>query len=262
MKSALFSTIALTLGSVLLSAPTAAVVLDQCTLSLATLVSDPGLNSCLPMEQLNLFMTSNITAQLVDQTAAKFCAAPTCPASSITLVQNTVKQNCVNSTDPGTASLVAGAASLYDPAKEGLCSKATNGTFCVTIMAENLISYLTKNPSPLGMKIVSDPVALKQYVNQMPKDLLCTPCNKAMINPLNNYVTKNAAKLGDEITKWSKVVQTEVGAKCGADFVNGAPPTQTPNPSGSNGQSMAALSAESSMVAAALSAFFATAALL
>jgi hypothetical protein len=68
--------------------------------------------------------------------------------------------------------------------------------------------------------------------------------------------------LGDEITKWSKVVQTEVGAKCGDDFVNGAPPSQTPNPTGSNGKSKAALSAESSMVAAALGAFLATAALL
>lgn len=259
MKSTLFaSTIALVLGSFLL--PTSAVVLDQCTLSLATLVSDAGLNACLPMAQFTSLTTQTITPKLVDETAAKFCSLPTCSAASLTLVQNTVKQNCVNNaTDPSTAALISGVANLYDPAKEGLCQKvsSTNGTYCVTVLSENAIAYLAKNPSPLGLGILSDAVALEAYLRQVPTDLLCTSCNKAIINPLINYVAKTQSTQNAEILKWTNVIKTQVSSKCGADFVNGAAP-----PSTGTSKSAGLSAVQSSLVATLLGALISSVVLL
>ncbi|KAF9116055.1 hypothetical protein BGX27_005084 [Mortierella sp. AM989] len=253
MKSTFFiSTVAVALGSFLLPSATNAIVIDPCTLSLAGLLSDPGLNSCLPMQQLSLLATDKITPTLVNNTLTTFCPMPVCPAASITLVQNTVKQNCVNSTDPSTSELVAGAATLYSPAKEGLCQTVSpsNGTFCATVLTESMTAYLAKNPSPLGLGIFANTVVLKQYVDAMPKELLCTPCNKAMINPLTNFISKNKSTLTPNVLKWAGVIETEVQAKCGADFTNGAPPT-SPQPQSADDKN-AGLSVHDSFVATAV----------
>ncbi|KAI1315499.1 hypothetical protein EDD11_000732 [Mortierella claussenii] len=254
MKSSFFSsTIAfLALGTASLSAFSEAIVLDQCTLSLATLLSDPGLNTCLPLQQLSQLLTeSTVTPQLVNSTATTFCSYPVCAPASIKLVENTVTQNCVNASDPDTADLVYGAASLYVPAKEGFCQRVSpsNGTFCVTVLTESLTAYLQQHPSPLGIKIFSNATVLKQYVDSMPNEILCTPCNKAIINPLDNYIAQNQNTLNAQILKWTKVIQTEVQLKCGADFINGATPSPAPSSTtagGSGGKNAAGLSAHES----------------
>ncbi|KAF9123795.1 hypothetical protein BGW39_008688 [Mortierella sp. 14UC] len=215
----------------LLFTPTdAALTLDQCSISLLGLVSDPGLNACLPMQQLSQLATSPIiTPKLVNDTATAFCSFPTCPDASVTLVRNTISQNCVNASDPTTAELVYGAASLYPPFREGLCQRIPNGngTFCVTELADTLTTYLAKHPSPLGAKILANSTALKQYVDGMPNEILCTPCNKAIINPIENYIAANKATLKPSVLQWATILQTEAQAKCGAGFTDGQKPTQT-----------------------------------
>ncbi|KAF9910426.1 hypothetical protein BX616_010874, partial [Lobosporangium transversale] len=239
MKSTFFSSAVavIALGSSLLPSSTEAAVIDQCKLSLATLLSDPGLNSCLPLQELSQLVTEPvITPALVNSTATTFCSYPVCPAASLTLVQNTVTQNCVNASDPTTADLVYSVASLYPPAKEGVCQRVSpqNGTFCATVLTETLTTYLKKNPSPKGF---TDPAVLKQYVDSMPSEILCTPCNKAMINPLVNYVAQNKNTLKPAALTWANVIQTEVQRKCGADFTNGAAPTPNDPSTSSNGKS-------------------------
>ncbi|KAF9583284.1 hypothetical protein BGW38_009828 [Lunasporangiospora selenospora] len=200
-----------------------------------------------------LFISSSASADLLDQctlvndSAAALCNSPVCASESITLVQNTIAQNCVNASDPTTRDLVYGAASLYPPFREGLCQQVpstpgqpANGTYCVAVMAESMAAYLAKNPTPLGIKIFTDSEALKAYVNSMPKELLCSDCNKAMINPLANYVRTNQSTLNAGVQKWARVIETEVETKCGRDFTNGLNPT---NPStGSQNQKSLAVS--------------------
>ncbi|KAG0208206.1 hypothetical protein BGX33_006386 [Mortierella sp. NVP41] len=226
---ALIATPFLLLSSSLLITPTSAVVLDQCSISLLGLVSDPGLNSCLPMQQLSSLLTTPITPKLVNDTATAFCAFPVCPDTSVALVRNTISQNCVNASDPSTAELVYGAASLYPPFREGLCQRVPggNGTFCVTELTDTLSAYLVKHPSPLGIKIFANSTVLKQYVDEMPKEILCTPCNKAIINPIDNYIDSNKATLKPTILQWADILQSEAQKKCGAEFTDGQKPTQT-----------------------------------
>ncbi|KAF9358778.1 hypothetical protein BGX26_000921 [Mortierella sp. AD094] len=232
MKSTFFiSTVAVVLGSFLLPSTTNAIVIDPCTLSLGGLLSDPGLNS----------------------------------SASITLVENTVKQSCVNTTDPSTSELVAGAASLYAPAKEGLCQhvSTTNGTFCATVLTQSMTVYLAQHPSPLGLGIFANSTVLQQYVNAMPQDLLCTPCNKAMINPLTNFIAENQNTLNANVLKWANVIESGVQAKCGADFTNGAAPNTTASPqTGSNAKSAGLLAHDSSVATVVMVVFLSAVALI
>ncbi|KAF9916341.1 hypothetical protein FBU30_001428, partial [Linnemannia zychae] len=218
-----------TTTSILIYSSHAAATLDQCSISLLGLVSDPGLNSCLPMQKLTQLVSATITPQLVNDTAATFCELPICPDSSVSLVRNTISQNCVNASDPATAELVYGAASLYPPFREGLCAKIPggNGTYCVAEAAETLSDYLAKHPSPLGIKIFANSTVLKQYVDEMPASILCTPCNKAIINPIDNYIAGNKDTLTPQIVQWANILQSEAQAKCGADFTDGKKPTPT-----------------------------------
>ncbi|KAG0276179.1 hypothetical protein BGZ96_003433 [Linnemannia gamsii] len=209
----------------------AQVTLDQCSISLLGLVGDPGLNACLPMQQLSLLVTTSpITPLLVNNTATSLCSLPVCPQSSITLVQNTVSQNCVNASDPATADLILSAASLYAPFRDGMCQRIPggNGTFCVTELAETMTAYLAKHPSPLGIKIFANSTVLKQYFDEMPQEILCTPCNKAIINPIENYITANKATLSPQVLQWATILQTEATNKCGAAFTDGQKATSTP----------------------------------
>lgn len=228
-----FSTSSLALLATSLITLTNAATLDQCSISLLGLVADPGLNACLPMQQLSSLVTAPlITPLLVNNTATALCSLPICPTASVTLVQNTVTQNCVNASDPATAELVLGAASLYPPFREGMCQRIPggNGTFCITELAETMTAYLAKHPSPLGIKIFANSTVLKQYVAEMPKELLCTPCNKAIINPIENYIAANQATLKPTILQWAGILKTEAANKCGADFTDGQKPTATTSP--------------------------------
>ncbi|KAF9116785.1 hypothetical protein BGX30_005839 [Mortierella sp. GBA39] len=228
-----FSTSSLALLATSLITLTNAATLDQCSISLLGLVSDPGLNTCLPMQQLSSLVSAPlITPLLVNNTATALCSLPICPTASVALVQSTVTQNCVNATDPSTAELVLGAASLYPPFREGMCQRIPggNGTFCITELAQTMSDYLTKHPSPLGIKIFANSTVLKQYVADMPTALLCTPCNKAIINPIQNYITTNQATLKPTILEWATILKTEAANKCGADFTNGLTPTATVAP--------------------------------
>jgi len=116
------------------------------------------------------------------------------------------------------------------------------------------MAYLALHPSPLGIEIFANATVLQQYVDGMPASLLCTPCNKAIINPLDSYIAQNKASLNAEVLKWANVIQTEVQAKCGADFTNGVTPTSN-NTNGSGGKSsgsmVAAFSTSSSIVTVA-----------
>ncbi|KAG0305193.1 hypothetical protein BGZ98_004489 [Dissophora globulifera] len=264
MKSTILtSALALVLGSFLV--PASAVTSDQCLLSLVPLLADPGLNSCLPMQQFTTLMTAAITPELVNTTVTSYCSYPACSQDTLTLVENTVTQNCANGTDPNLADIVHGAASLYPSAKEGICQRVspTNGTFCITVLVDSLTTYVAQNPSPLGSAIFSNETALEQYVANIPASLLCTSCTKSMINPLDNYIAQNQSSLKPIVVQWATIVQSAIQLKCGADFTNGAAPTASLNgETGSKGSNAGAASAKASLMTALLGTLFAGAMLL
>ncbi|KAF9553554.1 hypothetical protein BGW38_009378, partial [Lunasporangiospora selenospora] len=218
----------------------------------------PRVTECLPLSpMMELFnatfdSTSPATIQLANDTAASFCVMPICKPRTVSLLENTIRQNCLEGPEEAEGLEVLFAASaLYVPFKQGLCQQLDpprNGTFCVTVMVESMSAYLKENPfhvnsttssTPLPtqiranpstipssnatsssneatpsptkspskpkkhkggiMDLIWDKAALQAYVDKTPQAVVCTPCNKAMINPINNYVSIHQLELDPDI---------------------------------------------------------------
>ncbi|KAG0243876.1 hypothetical protein BGW41_001065 [Actinomortierella wolfii] len=214
----------------LFSSFTQALTLDQCTVSLAGLLSNADLNQCMPFSSLSRLLTEEVTPELVNSTATDFCVYPDCSQQAIALVQNTIVQNCLDGVDvpndTTTANIVYGVASLYPPLKQGICTRIpNNGTFCVTEFAKSLGDYIRANPSPLGIGIFLNGTVLFDYVSKIPKEVLCTDCTEAIVTPISNFVEKNMLSLRPEIVSWALTAKKATTDKCGATFLDGDIPS-------------------------------------
>ncbi|KAF9375928.1 hypothetical protein CPB97_011152, partial [Podila verticillata] len=209
------------------TSPSHAALLDQCGFSAAGLLADPAVASCIPIKPISDLITSNFTVALVNKTTGEFCSYPLCSKAAVGLIENTILQNCA--TDPeDKADFMAmfGAASLYVPFKQGLCNQVDpprNGTYCLTLLSGSLQAYMKKHPTPDGPLVFANTTVLVDYLNGLPESVLCTPCNKAMINPIDNYVAVNQLTLDPSVVTWSRTVQQQVQKKCGENFIDGRP---------------------------------------
>ncbi|KAG0214922.1 hypothetical protein BGX28_001128 [Mortierella sp. GBA30] len=165
---------------------------------------------------------------------------PFCNSATVSLMETTIDQNCVKSLDDRAGfHALYGFASLYIPFKQGICQRyepATNGTFCITIMTESLNDYAkkhkNKNKKASGWEIFWNTTELGKYVDGMPKSMLCTPCNKAMINPMNKFVSVHQLTLDPEVVAWVRSLQEDIQKHCGPQFVDaiGPPPDDVATP--------------------------------
>ncbi|KAF9968314.1 hypothetical protein BGZ70_004955 [Mortierella alpina] len=213
-----------------LPAAEAAGWLDQCGFAYAGLFTDHRVSSCMPFEALNKLFgdDSNVTSQLVNDTATLFCTMPFCSASAVALIDKTLSQNCAESPDDiESLQWLYRFASLYVPFKQGICQRfepATNGTFCITIFAEAMNTYADQHPDRLDWKIFENSTEMDRYVDQMPSSMLCTPCNKLMISPMIQFVIVQQLALPTDNVAWVRGVQSGIEKRCGAGFVDGIGP--------------------------------------
>ncbi|KAI8600761.1 hypothetical protein EDD21DRAFT_376288 [Dissophora ornata] len=221
----------------------AAPLLDQCAVSVAALFTDPRVNACIPINPLvQLANGTDITPKLVNDTSTTFCAMPFCNAATVALMENTMNQNCANSTEDTDANYwLYGVASLYVPFKQGMCQRVqtppgNNGTFCITVLTDSINSYVKKHPNKQGWGILANSTQLQQYVDGIPTSTLCTDCTKAMINPLDTFVSIHLLTLDAVVIAWVRMLQTEVQRRCGENFIDGIvlqpQPTTSATPSG------------------------------
>ncbi|KAI1315868.1 hypothetical protein EDD11_000244 [Mortierella claussenii] len=202
---------------------------------MAALFTDARVNACIPIAPLTqLANGSDITPKLVNDTSTTFCAMPFCNSATVALMENTVNQNCANSTEDAEANYwLYGVASLYVPFKQGMCQRVqhppTNGTFCATILTETLDTYTKHHPNKKGWDLFDNATQLQQYLDAIPPPLLCTDCNKAMLNPLDNFVSVHQLSIDPAIVAWVRSLQASVQRKCGDDFIDDIlpPPPQT-----------------------------------
>jgi hypothetical protein len=219
--------------------------------------------ACIPFEPLaQLANGTEITPKFVNDTATIFCDLPFCSPQTVSLMENTLNQNCVNNTqDQDDNNWLFGVASLYVPFKQGMCQRVgaqqqppqppqppppqpssspssspvppppDNGTFCITLLTESINAYVKQHPTEHGWDILGNTTELRQYLDGMPEESLCTPCNKAMINPLNRFVAARQLTLDPDIFTWAKTLQAEVSRRCGEGFVDGIGPPDVSVPS-------------------------------
>ncbi|KAK5821783.1 hypothetical protein F5H01DRAFT_337915 [Linnemannia elongata] len=215
---------------------TEAFLLDQCAIAMSSLSTDYRVNTCFPTKVWEDFvLADNVTSKLINDTAANICPRPICSQPTVALIENTINQNCINSTDPeeqaGTNWLY-GVSSLYIPLKEGMCQTVspTNGTFCVTTLTQNLISYSNKkNPGKkFSWDLFLNGTQMQQWVDSVPSSLVCTPCTQSMLNPLDRYVSVHQLSLDPYVVAWVRFLQTQVSRKCGEGFIDALPPPTPP----------------------------------
>ncbi|KAF9313679.1 hypothetical protein BG003_004927 [Podila horticola] len=204
-----------------------AALFDQCGLSTVALLTNPVISGCIPIGPINNLISNNFTVALVNKTTGEFCSYPLCPKTAVSLIENTILQNCAeNPEDKAEFMAMFGSASLYVPFKQGLCNQVDpprNGTYCLTLLSDSLQAYMKKHPSPDGALVFANTTVLVDYINGLPVSVLCTPCNKAMINPIDHFVAVNQLTLDPSVVSWSRAVQKQVQLKCGEDFIDGRP---------------------------------------
>lgn len=218
------------------SSPSHATLLDQCGFSAAALLTNTEVASCIPIKPISDLVTNNFTVALVNKTTGEFCSYPLCSKAAVNLIENTIVQNCATDPDDKADFLAMfGAASLYVPFKQGLCNQVDpprNGTYCLTLLSGSLQAYMKKHPTPDGALVFANTTVLVDYLAGLPEDVLCTPCNKAMISPIDNYVAVNQLTLDPSVVTWSRAVQMQVQKKCGENFIDGL---STPDTAASKG---------------------------
>ncbi|KAF8979241.1 hypothetical protein BGZ46_005672 [Entomortierella lignicola] len=198
---------------------------------------DPRVNACIPITPLEqLINGTDLTPQLVNDTSTTFCAMPFCSPSTVSLIENTMNQNCVESPqDLDDNYLLYGLASLYTPIKQGMCQRVsgppTNGTFCTTVLTADLLNYSKKHPNKHGWKILENTTETQQYLDSIPNSIVCTPCNQAIMNPLANFVNIHQLTLDPSITAAVRALQSGIQGKCGSSFIQGHNPQPSPTPS-------------------------------
>ncbi|KAG0082434.1 hypothetical protein BGZ92_011745 [Podila epicladia] len=217
--------------------PSHAALFDQCGLSTVALFTNPIVASCIPIGPIGDLITNNFTVALVNKTTGEFCSYPLCTKTAVNLIENTILQNCAaDPEDKAEFMAMFGAASLYVPFKQGLCNQVDpprNGTYCLTLLSDSLQAYMKKHPSPDGALVFANTTVLVDYLNGLPVSVLCTPCNKAIINPIDHYVAVNQLTLDPSVVSWSRAVQKQVQLKCGEDFIDGRP--LAPDPTAATG---------------------------
>ncbi|KAF9132250.1 hypothetical protein BGW39_000502 [Mortierella sp. 14UC] len=208
-------------------------------MAMAALTLDSRVNTCFPSKTWESFiLTEDVTPKLINDTAADICPRPLCNPTTVALIENTIDQNCINTTDTeeqaGTKWLY-GVSSLYIPLKEGMCQTVspTNGTFCVTTLTQNLIAYSnSKTPGNKGKKFSWDMMLngtqLQRWIDSVPSALICTPCTQSMVNPLDRYVSVHQLSLDPYVVAWVRFLQAQVTRKCGEGFINALPPPVVP----------------------------------
>ncbi|KAF9549772.1 hypothetical protein EC957_002837 [Mortierella hygrophila] len=192
-------------------------------MALTSLGTDYSIKTCFPAKVwLDFVDADTITPKLINNTAADICPRPICPQPAVALIENTFNQNCINSTDPeeqAGANWLFGISSLYIPLKEGMCQTVspTNGTFCVTTLTENLISYSNKKNSgkKFSWDLFLNGTQMQQWVDSVPSSLLCTPCTQSMFNPLEQYVSVHQLSLDPYVVAWVRFLLIQISRKCG-----------------------------------------------
>ncbi|KAG0043174.1 hypothetical protein BGZ83_011755 [Gryganskiella cystojenkinii] len=189
-------------------------------------------------------MTSDtITPKFVNDTTTTFCGMPNCASTTVTLIENTVNQNCLNSTDDYAGmQFIYGAAALYVPLKQGLCQRVPstppkiNGTFCLTVLTDSLERYIKQHPKIKNWEVFLNATLLQQYIDSMPDSLLCTDCNKSIITPVISYVSVKQLALDSDVVGFVRAIQFAIQRRCGVNFVDGIAPAPSPTTSNPKSQ--------------------------
>nr|CAG8472622.1 14228_t:CDS:1 [Entrophospora candida]CAG8545142.1 12907_t:CDS:1 [Entrophospora candida] len=187
---------------------------DACTQVLTPLISDKELNACIPLASLAP-SGKNDTYDTLVKGADKLCAVDKCSDNLITTIQNNIEKGCTTDLTNQVPEVLAidFLFTYYSPIRDSACLKNSTNGYCFIETIDKLKNY-EKNITDVN----SFDSALDSF-NQLPTDVVCTTCNKAIANTFFNYQDANPDRTKRFATSVSSVKST-LGNKCGADFTS------------------------------------------
>jgi len=190
-----------------------------CRDKMTQLLGDKDINNCFPFTAVAPLATSNsIPNQATLKNAADaICEAPKCSDDLVAKTLNEVKTSCQEdiAEKRPLASLVNAALSLYSPTRDSICYKNSTDGYC--FIESQAAAQQVFQSAPRGQ----DPAIT---LAGAPKDVVCTPCNKAIFNTYFNYQNTNPNAFSDIQQVTDKDINTAKNAlqgKCGKNFIDG-----------------------------------------
>lgn len=192
---------------------------DGCTSALTKIFGDKDVNACFPFSAVIPLATSKNSipdSNTLKTAADSICAAPKCSDSLISKTQADFKAACqqdLNNKNP-TATLIGSLIPLYSPTRDSVCFKNSTGGYCFIESLTTAEKIYQSNPN-------QDPVLTFAGA---PKEVVCTPCNKAIVNTYFNFQKTNPDAFTGIPNASNKNIDTAKNAlegKCGANFLDG-----------------------------------------
>ncbi|RUS20227.1 hypothetical protein BC937DRAFT_95665 [Endogone sp. FLAS-F59071] len=190
----------------------------SCATALLSLTSNPEVNQCIPILSTASLLSSgfNTTVAQVDPFLASICGSSPCPNSLIASAVTQLQANCsaeINSEESLVQEVYSGI--LYYPAiYQSICLKNTAGKYCV----EETLSNFQADASNKTFSISSNTTLTSAFLTA-PNSLVCTPCNKNILNLLANYETANIRNAN--ATAEFASLNSSLSSKCGVVFLDG-----------------------------------------
>ncbi|CAB4397092.1 unnamed protein product [Rhizophagus irregularis] len=192
---------------------------DGCKNEMTKLLGDKDINKCFPFASVApLASSTSIPDQNTLKSAADaICGAPKCSDDLVAKTLNEVKTACqqdISNKNP-LALLVNAALSLYSPTRDSICYKNSTDGYC--FIESQAAAQQILQSAPKGQ----DPAITLAGAS---KDVVCTPCNKAIFNTYFNYQNTNPNAFSDIQQVTDKDINTAKSAlqgKCGKNFIDG-----------------------------------------
>ncbi|RIA91274.1 hypothetical protein C1645_875601 [Glomus cerebriforme] len=193
---------------------------DGCKNKLTALLGDQNINACFPFTAITPLVSN--TGSMPSQDALKkaadaICGLPKCSDSLVSQTQTDVKSACqadITAKNP-IATLVDVVLTLYSPTRDSICFKNSTGGYC--FIESQAATQQVLQSAPKGQ----DPTLTFAGA---PKEAVCTPCNKAIVNTYLNFQKTNPNAFSDikEITPQDiDNAKSALTGKCGPNFIDG-----------------------------------------
>jgi len=207
----------------------------QCQAALFSVVANPEFFQCIPVAALLPLLTDPtfLPSVLKDpiENAPKLlplvdatCALPKCSDEGVKGAIEAVTTGCAADLNNPLIQLALGAMTFYSPVRDIICFEDNKGEYCTVETFKNILSL---PPPPKDFKLLGG--IIDKLIVAEPR-AICTPCNKAILNTIVDFLKKNPQALlilnaafhfGENELFIGKVY---VFLKCGFEFLDGKVP--------------------------------------
>ncbi|RHZ54320.1 hypothetical protein Glove_428g79 [Diversispora epigaea] len=199
----------------------------SCSAGLQSLYTDIELNLCFPIYNVSQALSSNNTdPEFYRPTLDNLCKYTKCTEKVITEKRKTFQSACqedIKEKNPNIIS-IENLLLLYSPSVDSSCFKNTTNGYCLLELWYSEIKYNTTKSSP-GFNPQDGIIPM----TSLPKESLCTDCNRKIANAFVKYLNENP-EIDANLTSWDpQDLNKTLTSKCDDSFIDKQTPTSTPS---------------------------------